>query len=307
MHQLCATRIVAACLLAAATACAGEIETGDGVPDGDDMGTTVNPIRTCGTLEHTELEREAIQRELEERLEILGGEGALAAAAPVTIPVYFHVIKKADTTSYSDGHITSSDVNAQINHLNNTFGGTQFQFSLVSTDYTVNSTWFAMTPGSTSEKQAKAALRKGGANALNIYTANPSGGYLGWATFPWNYSSSPSQDGVVLLYTSLPGGTAAPYNEGDTGTHEVGHWLGLYHTFQGGCTKSNDYVSDTPAEKSAAYGCPIGRDSCTKGAYAAGLDPIENFMDYTDDACMWQFSPGQGSRMSSAWASYRAP
>ncbi len=225
-------------------------------------------------------------------------------AASVTggvINVYFHVVNKG--TGASNGDISQTLINNQINVLNASYGGWGWQFNLISVDRTTNSTWFNGCYGS-SETAMKNALHQGSADDLNIYTCNPSNGILGYATFPSSYAGAKSKDGVVLLYASLPGGGAAPYDQGDTATHEVGHWMGLYHTFQGGCAGSGDYVSDTPAEKSAAYGCPAGRDTCTGNKYP-GQDPITNFMDYTDDSCMFQFSGGQDARMDSQFSTYR--
>ncbi len=233
-----------------------------------------------------------------------GGDGSKGQPAPQppaatggTIPVYVHIITNTDGTQ---GNVQGL-VNEQIRVLNIGFAPTGWSFVLAGVDTTANSAWFAMEPNTTAEAQAKAALRRGGPGALNLYTANPGGGLLGWATFPWSYSSRPSDDGVVVLYTSLPGGGEANYQEGETATHEVGHWMGLYHTFQGGCSRNNDYVGDTPAEMSPAYGCPESRDSCRAG----GLDPIHNFMDYTYDTCMFTFTAGQDARMDAAFSAYR--
>jgi Pregnancy-associated plasma protein-A len=226
-----------------------------------------------------------------------GGGGGGGTTSGQTIDVYVHVI----TSAGGVGSLSSNDIAAQIQVLNAAFNGTGWNFRLVSTDVTANDQWFAMTPGGGAERQAKAALRKGTADDLNLYTANPGKGLLGWATFPSSYAGNPSQDGVVLLYSSLPGGSAVPYNLGDTGTHEVGHWMGLYHTFQGGCNEPGDSVADTAAEASAAFGCPVGRNTCT----ATGDDPIENFMDYTDDACMDRFTGLQDARMDAAFATFR--
>ena len=219
--------------------------------------------------------------------------------AVVTIPVVFHVISEDGTRA--GGNIPDTLINNQMNVLNAAFGAnTNFQFSLQSVNRVVNPAWYPIIYGSSVERQMKAALRTGGAGTLNIYSGLLSDDLLGWATFP--KSSLNSSDGVVILAESVPGGTETPYNEGDTATHEVGHWLNLYHTFQGGCKGQGDQVADTPAEASPAFQCPVGRDTCAGG----GADPIYNFMDYTYDNCMDHFTAGQAARMLDAWNAYRA-
>ncbi len=257
----------------------------------------------CTTKILSEPEMDQIEREVDIARENRksANSGFEMNATGGTIPVYIHVIRN----SSGGGDVSDSRIAQQMAVLNNAFASTGWGFSLVGTTRTDNSTWYTCSGGSC-ESQMKNALRQGTADDLNIYLNNMGGGLLGWATFPSSYAGNPKNDGVVVLSASLPGGSAAPYNLGDTATHEVGHWMGLYHTFQGGCarnaTSGGDLVSDTPAEKSPAYGCPTGRDSCRN---IAGLDPITNFMDYTDDACMNTFSAGQDARMDSLFTTYR--
>jgi hypothetical protein len=229
----------------------------------------------------------------------IAARGETIDATGGTINVYFHVIRRG--SGVANGDITTAQITNQVNVLNAAYASTGWQFTLVSVDRTTNTTWYTMGPGTTAERNAKNALRQGTADDLNIYSANPGGGLLGWATFPSSYNGNPKDDGVVILFSSVPGGSAAPYNLGDTATHEVGHWMGLYHTFQGGCSSQNDLVADTPRERSAAFGCPAGRNTCSQ----AGNDPITNFMDYTDDSCMNTFSAGQDARMDAQFTTYR--
>jgi hypothetical protein len=281
-----------------AVRCGGEALTEEELGPGNEAPPP--GARQCATPDVSAAEQAYVEELTQQILAAKGAPSANALTASHVIPVYVHRIHASNG---SGGVVTATQIDRQITVLNNAYASSGFSFQLTAIDDSNNDAWFTTTGGA-SETAMKNALRKGGSNALNMYTNNMGGGLLGWATFPWSYSAQPKMDGVVVLYSSLPDGTATPYNLGDTATHEVGHWMGLYHTFQGGCSSNNDGVSDTPAERSPAYGCPTGRDSCTGRKYP-GLDPITNFMDYTDDACMNTFSGGQNSRMGSMWASYR--
>ena len=225
----------------------------------------------------------------------------------VTVPVYFHVVTDGSTGNVTDAHIAD-----QVTVLNTTFGGgeggarTGFTFKLAGVTRTDNAGWFYAGPGGTNEHSMKKTLRQGGGNALNFYSTT-AGAYLGWAYLP-DILTKPGQaylDGVVVDWESLRGVStryAGRYDQGETGTHEVGHWLDLEHTFYGACTPKGDFVDDTPSERTATSGCPIGKDTCD----APGTDPIHNYMDYSYDTCYTQFTAGQTQRMRDAWLLYRA-
>ena len=234
---------------------------------------------------------------------------ATLAAGSVTVPTVFHVIT-ATALTRSEKKRYASLISAQMDVLNDAYAGTgdaaesldsPFRFDYARTTFTVNAAWATLDYGSKETKAAKEALRQGGVSTLNVYVVDLGGGLLGYATFPQNGKGQLSQDGVVILDESMPGGEAAPYDGGDTLVHEVGHWLGLFHTFQGGCSGPGDYVTDTPAEAVPAFDCEV-RDSCPADV---GNDPIHNFMDYTEDECMYEFSAGQVRRMSNSWEAYR--
>jgi hypothetical protein len=256
----------------------------------------IQPGVKCSTYKPSNVEISLVERELE----MMRESGALRGMekANIDIPVAFHVIYQT-RRGVTTGNIPQQWIDDQIAVLNAAFAGTGFSFTLQSVDRTNSRKYY--TGCYNQDARMKRDLAIDPATTLNIYTCSPSGGILGWAYFP---NSAPEDDtihGVVLLDESLPGGSASPYNLGDTGTHEVGHYLGLYHTFQGGCSGGGDLVADTPAEASAAYGCPIGRDTCA----SPGDDPIFNFMDYTDDACMDEFTSDQVTRMMDMTTTYR--
>lgn len=258
----------------------------------------------CGTPEPPLAERTRVEKEIAGHA-LAPGKGG----APTVIPVYFHIVTNDDG---SLGGMTDAEVAIQIDALNTGFAGTQspggfntnFRFQLVAIDRTANSTWFTATRDSTGDVEMKTALRRGTATTLNLYVRDLEPGLGGWGGFPWWYASNPVMDGPEIDYT-LVGRGLDPGLAGDVFVHEVGHWMGLYHTFQDGCTSNNDYVSDTPAEAHYNVNCPTTTiDTCT-GKGFSGTDPWMNFMDYTNDACKYQFTSGQSRRMDQMWGTYR--
>jgi hypothetical protein len=237
------------------------------------------------------------------------------------IPVVVHVIQSTNGT----GFISESRVQSQIDILNediqaipgtNGAPGTDanIEFFLATEDpqgnptngitYSTNNTWFN-DGGSYWNTLAWDPNRY-----MNIYT-NSASGALGYVDFiPANSPGTIGQnrDRVVVLYSSFGRNAPfVPFNLGRTGTHEIGHYLGLYHTFQSGCGTSSapgcyssgDRICDTGSESSPYFGCGAGRSTC------GTPDPIDNYMDYSDDICMNKFTPEQVNRMRCTLLNYR--
>ena len=227
------------------------------------------------------------------------------AGFTVTVPTYIHVI-----TDGAVGNVTDAQITKQMDVLNLSFAGfyggadSGIRFELEGVTRTDNAAWHTMDSFA-DEIAAKQALRQGGPEALNIYVGTAAGN-LGFAYYPsilkYNGKKYAFLDGAVIHYGSFPDGFIGNYNLGFTATHEVGHWLGLAHTFEQGCIGHGDYVDDTPAMSIPTSGCPVGKDSCEM---KPGLDPIHNYMDYSYDTCYNQFSPGQAARMQAQFIHFR--
>lgn len=220
----------------------------------------------------------------------------------IIIPVHYHVIHNG-----AAGKVPENQIIAQHRVLQADYAATNMEFLHRGVTYTDKPEWYELQVDSAAEREVKTTLGTNIGGSLNIYLANickqsPGDGLLGWATFPWWLESDAAMDGVVLLNASLPGGAAQKFNLGKTATHEIGHWLGLFHTFQNGCDDPGNSVDDTPYEEAPAFGCPVGRKTCSG---TPGDDPIHNYMDYSQDSCLTEFTPLQIARVRALTAIHR--
>lgn len=262
----------------------------------------------------TDAEKIAMERNFQAAKDALGFDLDVEdIKEPIDIDVYFHIVRKDRTVE--GGNIPRKWLRAQMKYFNHSFRGhghgepgarSPFQWHLADATRTTNQDWYVHEPGSPEERAMKTALREESSTAetLNVYLTNLTAvGLLGYAYFPEDYEEVGVLDGVVAESQSLPGGSVENYDLGGTVVHEVGHWLGLLHTFDGGCGGGpGDLIDDTPKQAEPTTGCPEGKDSCPDDP---GNDPIHNYMDYSYDECYTQFTLDQRERMLDQWFAYR--
>jgi hypothetical protein len=287
-------------------------------------------VNRCGTPEATELDIATQQLVVEKFL-----SSSERVDAEIVVPVCFYVI--SDTQG--NNSLSDSALQGQLDALNRAYGsssccntsltwcapgtcsintGISFAMAKINANgalvpgatlssvsasdacvtRVVNNAWAYLDAGD--EMAMKTALKKGDEKTLDIYFTDLR--LLGFTSYPWAITPGSIRDGVVVQASTVPGGSNKRYNEGDTLAHEVGHWMGLSHTFAGSCDIS-DGIEDTPPQANAYSGCsPAMRpDTCPGG----GPDPIFNFMDYSLDACMYEFTKGQALAMRACYTFFR--
>jgi hypothetical protein len=221
-----------------------------------------------------------------------------------TVPIVFHIIHKNDGTgNISDQRVIDqvAVMNEDYRALPGTMGELGFdvkiQFELAGITRTANDKWFRDRG---QESYYKTALAWDVTKYMNVYT-NSASGYLGYSYYPQD-SAGEWWDGIVLLYAACGGRDNGyePYDQGRTLVHEAGHYFGLAHTFEGCCNDytCGDLIVDTEMENTAHYYCEQTYTCDTP-------DPIHNYMNYTDDICMYQFTPEQGNRAVCSLVNYR--
>lgn len=253
--------------------------------------------------------------------------GTPRAAVTYTIPVVVHVIQSTPDNLISDARILSQidifnedfrALNADTSDIPSYFqaADTDIEFCMATIDPNgcpTNGIVRIIDADLANHDPAQSSQLKGLSQwdpyrYLNVWlTEGIQGGILGYATGPNNLTFAPQNDGVVIdqaFYGRDNDIPASSYDLGRTGTHEVGHWLGLPHTFQGGCAGTNqvtcltagDFICDTPPTAAPNFGCPAPKNTCTETPVDE-MDQTMNFMDYADDACLLMFSNGQSDRM----------
>lgn len=291
--------------------------------------------RKCGAMDNLAAKvaadptLETRMNDVERHTQEYAASGQHSDRAVVTIPVVFHIIHNGDAVG-SGENVSDTYINAQLDQLNKDFRKLNSDASLipslfagVAADAEIQFCLAQRTPAgaattginrlnqgqaSWTMNQIESSLKPSTIwdrnKYLNLWTVVFGGsdaGTLGYAQFPGGAANT---DGVVLLYSSL-GSTAVTnpaggaYGKGRTCTHEVGHWLNLRHIW-GDATCGSDLVSDTPTHNTANYGCPTYPHAST--CSGAPTEMTMNYMDYTDDACMYMFSAGQKTRMQALFA-----